>query len=98
MDLLQVALGFQTDGSAGGRRGSVLRRTDGLQVTKFLLHQLQNLRMSDVAGRGHDNVVRREPILEAAAKCFAIKIAHGFRCAEDGTAERMLRPEAAGKD
>src|SRR5208337_2104248 len=98
MDLLQIALGFETDGRACGRRGIFPRRTDGLQTAKFLFNQFENLLVGDVAGRGDENVVWRKPVLEAAAQGFAVEIAHGFRSAEDGAAERVFRPKAAGED
>src|SRR5256886_9323154 len=62
------------------------------------LHQFQHLLVSDVAGGGDHQMVRREPLSKARAQRIAIESFHGFRGAQNRAAERMLRPEAAGKN
>src|SRR6202008_3489091 len=45
-----------------------------------------------------EEMIGRKPIVETGAQGLAFKFAHRVRSAEDGTPERMLRPEAAGED
>src|SRR6476646_10832243 len=40
-------------------------------------------------------MIGSEPVAEALDEVFAVKAADGFRCAENGTAKRMLGPKAA---
>jgi len=98
MDLLQIALGLETNGSASSRSRIAIGMLGGRQMAEFLLHQFENLLVGDVAGGGYEEVASSEPILETGAKTFAVKLADGLRSTKDRTAEGMLRPKAASED
>ena len=96
--LLEIFLGLEMNGRSGSGDGVFAAGLGGRQVSEFLLHELQDLIVSDVSGSGDQNVIGSEPILKAAAKSFAIELANGLRSAEDRTAEGMIGPETTSKD
>jgi hypothetical protein len=62
------------------------------------LRKVEYLLVGNVASGGDDDVIGRKPILKTAKKGFATEIADGFRSTENGTAEGMFRPKAAGEN
>src|SRR6202165_6372224 len=98
MHLFEVALGFEMDGGARQRRAVAFGGTRGFHVAELLLNQFQHLLVSDVAGSGDHQMIRREPVPKARTQRIAIESFDGFRGAENRAAERMLWPEAAGEN
>src|SRR5579871_1468880 len=98
VDLLEIALFFEMNRRAGGGRRVVFFQCGGGQVAEFFFDEIENLLVGDVAGSGDQDVIGREPVLEAAAQGRLIEFADGFRGSEKGATERMLGPEAAGKN
>jgi len=98
VDLLEIAFGFEADGRAG-RRGSISIGMRGdRKMTEFLLDQLQDLVVGDIASGGDEEAIGGKPAAEALAKAFAVELADGFGSTENGAAEGMVGPEATGED
>src|SRR5713226_9529914 len=98
MHLFEVALGFEMDGRIRVRSAIAFSGTDRVHVTELSLNQFQHLLVSDIAGSGHHQMIRREPVPKARKKRITIESSDSFRSAENRTAERMLRPETASKN
>src|SRR5438874_6231970 len=86
------------DGCICVRSAVALGGTRRLHEAELALHQFQHLFVSDVAGSGDHQMVRREPLSKSRAQRVAMESFHGFRGAKNRAAERMLRPEAAGEN
>ena len=67
-------------------------------MAELALNQFHRLAVSDIAGGGYDEVIRREPILKAGAKSFAIEAADRFRGTQNGPAEGMFGPKAPSEN
>jgi len=98
VDLLQVAFGFEVNGRGGGghRIGGVEMRSG--KIAKFLFDEIENFLVRDVASGSDEEMIGREPVPEASTERLAFEAADGVRSAENRAAERMIGPEAAGKD
>jgi len=98
MNLFEIALGLEVDGRGSEGHGFGIEMPGRLQVAKFLLREVKYLLVGDIASGGDDDMIGSKPILKAAKKGFAAEIADGFRSTENGTAEGMFRPKAAGEN
>ncbi len=98
MHLFEVALGFQMDGRFRVRSAIAFGGTCRLHVAKLALNQFQHLLVSDVARSGHHQMIRSEPVTEPRKERIAIESFNGFWRAQNRAAERMTRPEPAGKN
>src|SRR5262249_13569931 len=96
MDLLEVALGFETNRSGGGGSRVVGIEMGSRQAAKFFFDEIKNFLVGDVASGGDQKMVGRKPVLETVAQGGAVEFSHGIRRSEDRTAQRMLRPKTAG--
>src|SRR5229473_606004 len=97
MNLLEIALGFEMDGSLRGRSGVVVIHASRFQSGKFALGKIEDALVSHVSRGGENEMVRREPILKALVQRLAAEFVHRAWSAENRPAERMIRPEAAGE-
>src|SRR5260370_17129224 len=95
MPLFEVALGFKMDGRIRVRRAVAFGGTRRVHAAELSLNQFQYLFVSDVAGGGDHQMVRREPLSKTRAQRIAIESFHGFRGAENRAAEGMFRPQPA---
>src|SRR5438045_7559671 len=62
--------------------------TRRLHEAELALHQFQHLLVSDVAGSGDHQMVRREPLSKSRAQRVAMESLHGFRGAKNRAADR----------
>src|SRR5439155_7139420 len=95
MHLFEVAFGFEMDGRLRTRSAVAFSGTRRPHVAEFALNQFQHLFVSDVSGGSDHQMIRREPVPKSRKQRIAIESFHGFRRAENRTAERMFRPETA---
>jgi len=97
MNLLEIGFAVELDGRAGLRRDVLVEATAGLEMTELLFDEFGDSFVRDIARRGDEEMIRREPFPKTIAKNVRGKLFDGFRSAENGAAERMLRPETARK-
>src|SRR5258705_1895169 len=95
MNLLEIFFAFDVDGRAGFRRIVLIKAAAGFQMAEFALDEFENSFVRHVAGSGNQQMVGSEPLAEAGLQRFTRELANGVRSAENRTAERMFRPEAA---
>jgi len=75
----------------------IVETAAGFEMTELLLDEVNNSLVSDVAGRGDEEMIRREPFAETILQDFGREFFDGFRRAENRAAKGMLGPEAARK-
>src|SRR6266849_1652818 len=95
MHLFEVAFGFEVDGRFRARSAVAFGGPRGVHVAEFAPHQFQHLLVSNVAGGGHYQMIRRKPLPEARKQRIAMEGFYSFRGTENRAAQGMLRPEAA---
>src|SRR6266849_5547724 len=98
MHLFEVAFGFEVDGRFRARRAVAFGGPRGVQGAEFAPHQFQHLLVSNVAGGGHYQMIRRKPLPEARKQRIAMEGFYSFRGTENRAAQRMLRPETSRED
>src|SRR6266481_2536969 len=95
MDLLEVALGFETNRRLCKRSGVIFQRARRAQIAELTLDEVQNFFMRDIPRGGDNEMIGRKPVAEALNEMSAVEAANGFWRSENRTAEWMLGPEAA---